>query len=77
MAAENRARASWRMRYAMALACAVLCCLTLLPIGLSGSARAQGATGTSYITPFPDNDSYRLEVWGDVLAEGLLVGLVD
>ena len=32
---------------------------------------------TSYITPFPENDTYRLEVWGDVLAEGLLAGLVD
>jgi len=39
---------------------------------------AQGpALTTSYVTPFPDNDSYRLEVWGDVLAEGLLAGLVD
>jgi hypothetical protein len=61
----------------MALACAALGCLTLVPIGSSGSARAQGATGTSYVTPFPDNDSYRLEVWGDALAEGLLAGLID
>jgi hypothetical protein len=39
---------------------------------------AQGpALTTSYVTPFPDNESYRLEVWGDVLAEGLLAGLVE
>ena len=50
---------------------------TLAPL-LSGAARAQGsATGTSYITPFPENDGYRLEVWGDVLAEGLLTGLIE
>lgn len=41
-------------------------------------ARAQGAAlSTSYITPFPENDTYRLEVWGDVLAEGLLAGLIE
>lgn len=44
----------------------------------SNAAVAQGpALSTSYITPFPDNNTYRLEVWGDVLAEGLLTGLVD
>ena len=40
--------------------------------------QAQGpALSTSYITPFPENDTYRLEVWGDTLAEGLLAGLVE
>lgn len=43
----------------------------------SGAARAQSFSDTSYITPFPENDTYRLEVWGDLLAEGLLPGLVD
>jgi hypothetical protein len=44
----------------------------------STAAVAQGpALSTSYITPFPENNTYRLEVWGDVLAEGLLNGLVD
>ena len=64
----------------MALVCAVLWCLAIAasaPAVTSGSAHAQGAAGTSFITPFPDNDSYRLEVWGDVLAEGLLAGLVE
>jgi hypothetical protein len=41
-------------------------------------AFAQGTlSDASYVTPFPDNDTYRLEVWGDVLGEGLLNGLVD
>jgi hypothetical protein len=33
--------------------------------------------GTSYITPFPAGDVYRMQVYGDVFAEGLLGGLVD
>ncbi len=77
MAAEPALRAAPRPYRAMALVCAALWCLALAPIAMSGPARAQGATGTSYITPFPDNDSYRLEVWGDVLAEGLLAGLIE
>lgn len=57
------------------LLCAMLACVTLAPIG---EVRAQGGTGDmSYVTPFPDNDTHRVEVWGDVLAEGLLNGLVD
>jgi hypothetical protein len=33
--------------------------------------------GTSYITPFPAGDVYRMQVYGDVFAEGLLGGLFD
>ena len=57
----------------------VLVMMAALVLGvLAPPAAAQGpALSTSYITPFPDNDTYRLEVWGDVLAEGLLTGLVD
>jgi uncharacterized protein len=80
MAAKAASRTARRNFRTLILSCAALWCLALAPItaiGMSGSARAQGGTGASYITPFPDNDSYRLEVWGDVLAEGLLVGLID
>lgn len=51
----------------------------ILALGaVSPPAAAQGpALSTSYITPFPENDTYRLEVWGDVLAEGLLTGLIE
>jgi uncharacterized protein len=80
MAADAVYRYVRRTHRALALSCAALWCLALAPmaaITISGSARAQGAAGTSYITPFPENDSYRLEVWGDVLAEGLLAGLID
>ncbi len=56
--------------------------LALLAVLFAGAshdpARAQGpALSTSYVTPFPENDTYRLEVWGDVLAEGLLAGLAE
>src|SRR5262249_21659563 len=33
--------------------------------------------GTSYVTPFPAGDIYRVQVYGDAFAEGLLGGLVD
>lgn len=34
-------------------------------------------TGNSFITPFPDNDLYQMQVVGDIFAEGLLGGLVE
>lgn len=37
----------------------------------------EAASGSSYITPFPDNDTYRLQVYGDSIAEGLLAGIVE
>ena len=40
------------------------------------SAQDQGLGG-SFITPFPDNDVYQVQVVGDWLAEGLLSGLVE
>jgi hypothetical protein len=70
---RHPARGGWA-RIAVAL-----CMLITLALGMApGAAVAQGpALSTSYITPFPDNNTYRLEVWGDVLAEGLLTGLVE
>ena len=41
-------------------------------------ARAQiEPPSSSFLTPFPENDLYRLLVVGDTLAEGLLPGLID
>ena len=49
-------------------------CGTVFP----APGRAQEATpSASYITPFPDNDTYRLQVYGDSIAEGLLAGIVE
>jgi hypothetical protein len=45
---------------------------------LASPAWAQeAAPGASYITPFPDNDTYRVQVYGDSIAEGLLSGVVE
>jgi uncharacterized protein len=50
-------------------------CLTLL-LGLAPGAVAQEApSGTSFLTPFPEGDVYKLQVYGDAFAEGLLEGL--
>jgi hypothetical protein len=55
-------------------ALAALALLVLLP---GRGALAQEGFGTSYITPFPAGDIYRMQVYGDAFAEGLLGGLVD
>jgi hypothetical protein len=34
-------------------------------------------TGPSYITPFPEGDLYRVQVYGDTFAEGLVAGLAE
>lgn len=53
-----------------ALLALALSALLLVP----ASAQDQGLGG-SFITPFPDNDVYRVQIVGDWLAEGLLTGL--
>jgi hypothetical protein len=49
-------------------------CAMLMPIPVSAQDTSSGG---SYITPFPDNDVYRLQVFGDSIAEGLLAGIVE
>jgi hypothetical protein len=52
--------------------------LALLAAALATAARAQDAgLGGSFITPFPDNDVYKVQVVGDWLADGLLGGLTE
>ena len=41
------------------------------------SAAQEEPSGTSYITPFPEGDVYKLQAYGDGFAEGLLNGLVE
>ncbi len=44
----------------------------------AGPAPAQDAgLGGSFITPYPENDVYRVQVVGDWLADGLLGGLIE
>jgi hypothetical protein len=40
-------------------------------------AAQEEPTGSSYITPFPEGDVYKLQVYGDAFAEGLLAGLIE
>jgi hypothetical protein len=52
--------------------------LLLLALPLAAPAAAQEEpTGTSYITPFPEGDVYKLQAYGDPFAEGLLGGLTE
>ncbi len=49
-----------------------------LAAALAPAAVAQDNAATaSYITPFPEADTYRLQVYGDAFAEGLLAGLIE
>jgi uncharacterized protein len=54
------------------LALAVLCAMPLAP-----AVGQEEPSGTSYLTPFPEGDTYKLQVYGDAFAEGLLGGLTE
>jgi hypothetical protein len=54
---------------------AVIAGLLVLP-GPHAQAQEQ-FSGTSYITPFPQGDIYRLQLYGDAFAEGMLAGLTE
>jgi hypothetical protein len=62
------------MRLRARLALVILAALVALP----GAARAQeDFSGNSYITPYPEGDTYKLQAYGDVYAEGLLARFVE
>lgn len=56
-------------------AAALLACLAVVVVAVP--VRAQDEWGASYITPFPENDVYRLQVVGDGMAEGLFSALSE
>ncbi|MFZ1105972.1 MAG: GDSL-type esterase/lipase family protein [Hyphomicrobiaceae bacterium] len=57
---------------------AKLATVATLILAVVGSVRAQEHfLGFSYITPFPADDTYRMQVYGDAFGEGLLAGLND
>ena len=41
----------------------------------AGAAAQEAPSGTSYLTPFPEGDTYKLQAYGDAFAEGLIEGL--
>jgi hypothetical protein len=59
------------------LSVAVLAVLLGAVMGTARVAAQDGFGGTTYLTPFPENDLYRLQVYGDSLAEGLSSALVE
>jgi hypothetical protein len=62
------------MRFCLAKV-GVLAALLLAPA--AGVLGQEQFPGSSYITPFPAGDTYRMQVYGDAFGEGLLGGLVD
>lgn len=57
---------------------AIVTVLFALALSFALPAAAQEEpSGTSYVTPFPEADIYKLQAFGDVFAEGVLSGLVD
>jgi len=50
----------------------------LAGLGFPGTpARAQTGEAGSFLDPFPENDRYRVQIWGDQMAAGLLEGLAE
>jgi len=43
----------------------------------ASSAHAQPSEIGSFLDPFPENDRYRVQIWGDQMAAGLLDGLAE
>ncbi len=51
--------------------------LLLAPTSPRAQQEDSSGSGISYVTPFPEADTYKLQVYGDVFAEGLLAGLIE
>lgn len=58
---------------------ALLCAVALLPFPAEAPAQESGSSDLieTYVTPFPDSESYRIVVLGDSLADGVWAGLVQ
>jgi hypothetical protein len=64
-----------RAKVMRAVAAAVLS--ALIVVGAMPATAQDPGLGGSFITPFPQNDVYQVQVVGDWLAEGLLGGLLE
>jgi uncharacterized protein len=51
--------------------------LTLAAMLARPAVAQEGPSGTSYITPFPEGDTYILQAYGDAFADGILGGLAE
>jgi hypothetical protein len=70
--APRRSRRRWR-----AAGLAALALLALQLPAATPAASQEEPSGTSYVTPFPESDVYRLQIYGDAFAEGLQSGLIE
>ena len=58
--------------------CGIIIAVFLALLAASQPASAQeDVQANTYITAFPENDIYRMQVVGDSLAEGLVGGLIE
>ena len=65
-------------RQGVARLLAVLCLIAAVaPPVFAQTPEDQAGSGASYVTPFPPGDVYKLQVYGDGFAEGLLQGLSE
>lgn len=72
------ARTAGAMVGMRAISAALVAIVVVLALALARPSVAQEEpSGTSYITPFPEGDVYKLQAYGDAFAEGLLGGLVE
>jgi hypothetical protein len=51
--------------------------LTLAALPPAPAAAQEDPSGISYVTPFPEGDTYTLQAYGDQFAEGILAGLTE
>ena len=63
------------MRMRLRITTVVLAALFALPATLA--LAQEDFSGNSYITPYPEGDTYRLQAYGDVYADGLLGRLIE
>ncbi len=63
------------MRMRLRITTVVLAALFALPATLA--LAQEDFSGNSYITPYPEGDTYRLQAYGDIYADGLLGRLIE
>jgi len=71
-----RANASWALRAAFAVCLAFALTAVLGNLSPASAQRLDRFT-RSYVTPFPQNDRYRVVVFGDSLGDGIWQGLYE
>lgn len=57
--------------------CAGVLAACFLSLALLASPASAQSNSVSFITPFPEKETYRLMVFGDVMADGLTQGLIE